>query len=185
MPAGRAGGRTRCACRRSTRRARRRPARRTGVVGADVDGPRLGVAAHPFGNRTSAIASSSAISVSVPIGLSILVWYRHDVPLLDSGGIAVRVGPRPAHRWCSAYERHGRQRSAASDDRGRAGRAPCFDAEVGGQEHVRVAEPAHQHVVGGPRSDAGHVEQRAAHVVAVGSDVERDLAQRGPAPRAR
>ena len=59
-------------------------------------------------------------------------------------------------------------------------RQAAHDAEVGRQEHVRIAEPAHHHVVGGPRADPRNVEQGRSRLVAVGPDVEGELADRRP-----
>ena len=76
-----------------------------------------------------------------------------------------RLLHRLAHRWCSAYERHGRQRSASAS-------APLGDpstpsevervahAEVGGQEDVGIAERPHGDVAGRPRTDAAQGLQR-------------------------
>ena len=49
------------------------------------------------------------------------------------------------------------------------------DAEIGGQEHVGVAEAAHQHVARRPRPDAGDVDEAGGDGVTVGADVEHEL----------
>ena len=106
-----------------------------------------------FGKRISCSSPAAATSVSGPIGLSIVWWQRGHLASSVAGAPAI------AHRWCKAYERHGRHRSARSGPIAEAGQADAY-AEIRRQEHVRVAEPAHQHVAGRPRADAGDRTER-------------------------
>ena len=66
-----------------------------------------------------------------------------------------------AHRYWTAYERHGRQAaarpvSAAGVAGSPAARAAARTPEVGGRERVRVAERPHRDGLDGPRPEAGH-----------------------------
>ena len=88
-----------------------------------------------------------------------------------------RVGDRLCHRWCRAYDRHGRHRSAsAAAARGDGVGAEALErvahAEVGRHEHVGVAERAHRDVLRGPRPDAGQLLQCRRQLVPVGAGVE-------------
>src|SRR5688572_2985698 len=48
--------------------------------------------------------------------------------------------------------------------------------EVAVEEDVRVAQPAHDHVLGGPRTDAAHADELVDERRAVGARVEIELA---------
>ena len=185
-PAGRAARRTPGACRRSTRRAGGRP--RRARDGRDRRAGPSAVDGRPTVREAdlAQLAVGPATSVSGPIGRVDRRWWQVFIGFNLPGRGGTSGEPADAtHRWCRAYERHGRQRSARVGVEAEHVEADA-DAEVGRQEHVGVAEPAHQHVAGRPRTDAGHVEQRRGDVVAVGADVEHELARRrrgGPARR--
>ncbi len=112
-----------------------------------------------------------------------------------------------AHRWCVAYERHGRQRSAAASEPARGPPlAPALlvpgplapvplaagspwrklperprHPDVPRQEHVRVRQRPHPDVSGGPRPDPRQRQQPGANLVPVRAGIEADVtaSQRG------
>ena len=76
---------------------------------------------------------------------------------------------------------------SAGGSRRRAVGAECpqrvAHADVGGEEHVRVAERPHGHVAGGPGADARERLQRGDGVLPVAAGVERKVTGREPLAR--
>jgi hypothetical protein len=73
------------------------------------------------------------------------------------------------------------------------GRGPAADAEIGGQEDIRVAERPQGHVLGGPRPDAGDLDQPGLGLGPVRAGIEHQPPVRdggrerpqGPSPGGR